>query len=113
GTGTVATFTTGTNTQPSAPTVVGVTPPDGATGVPVNAVIQVQLSGPVSGTTVTPGTLTVTPSGGSPVAGTVSVCCGTTVVSFTPASALSASTPYTVALTGVTDLAGHAVAAFT
>ena len=48
GGGTYATWTTGVGPQPSAATVVAVTPLNGAAGVPVNVSVQVQLSAPGS-----------------------------------------------------------------
>jgi large repetitive protein len=107
GIGTVATFTTGTSAQTGAPTVVTVTPPNGATGVPVNAAVHVYLSGPVSVATVGSGAITVTPSGGSPVTGTVSA--SGAGVTFTPASGLAVATSYTVTVGGFTDLAGNPI----
>ena len=41
-------FTTGTSNDTTAPTVTQVTPPSGATGVPLNSLVSVQLSKPLS-----------------------------------------------------------------
>src|SRR6266850_7592111 len=48
-----STFSTGAGPQTTAPAVTLVTPPNGAAGVPVNAVIQVQFSAPVNAVGVT------------------------------------------------------------
>jgi methionine-rich copper-binding protein CopC len=113
GSGTYTTFTTGVDAQTVAPAIVAVMPSNGSSGVPVNATVQVQLSGPISATGITPGVIRVTPGAGAAVNGTVSVGNNNTVLTFTPAGALTASTSYTIAVTGLTDFAGNPVAAFT
>ena len=108
---TLSCFTTGVAAQTTGPLVTGVSPPNGAPGVPVNAVVSVTLSEPVSAPSVGPGAITVT-AGGTAVAGTLSVP-NTTTVQFTPSAALSVNTAYTVTVGGFTDVAGNAVGAFT
>jgi len=93
---TYSTFTTGAGTQTTAPTVVAVTPPNGSSGVPVNATVQVQLSAPVR---VGSNAITLT-AGGTPVTGAVSA--SGSVVTFTPASLLAVSTAYTITVGGFT-----------
>jgi O-glycosyl hydrolase len=61
---------------------------------------------------ITTTTFTVTPQGGSAVAGTVAYSSSTNTATFTPTANLSYSTQYTVTVTtGVTDSAGTALAA--
>jgi len=102
-------FTTGTAAQTTAPTVVAVTPPNGGTGVPVNPVVQAQISVPVSAVSVGSGAITVA-AGGTAVAGTVSA--SSALLTFTPASPLSVSTAYTMTVSGFTDLAGNPATPF-
>ena len=111
GNGTYARFTTGVGGQPPVH-VSALAPPSGATGVPVNPVIQVQFSGPISTATVGAGAVTVTTGVGNPVAGTVTPQ-SSTVITFAPTSVLAVSTTYTVTVDGVTDLTGQPVAVFT
>jgi hypothetical protein len=103
-------FTTGVASDKTAPTVLLVSPPNGSTVVPLNAVVQAQLSAPVSVRSVGQSAIAVT-AGGSAVSGTVTAS-GSTVV-FTPSSALAASTAYTVKVSGFTDESGNTVTAFT
>jgi len=105
-------FTTGIGAQSGTPTVVAVSPGNGAVGVPVNAVVEVSMSVPVSVVSVGTNALTVTANGAVvPVPGTVSAS-GTTVT-FTPNNPLAVSTGYTVQEGGFTDLAGNVVQGFT
>jgi YD repeat-containing protein len=103
-------FTTGAGPQTATPTVVAVSPQNGATGVPVNAVVQVAVSVPVSVVSVGANGITLTANGVA-VPGTVSA--SGNVVTFTPTSALAVNTGYTVNVGGFTDVAGNAVQAFT
>ena len=56
-------FTTGAGTQTGTPVVVAVSPQNGAAGVPVNAVVQVQLSAAVSAVSVTNSAIQVSAGG--------------------------------------------------
>ena len=109
---TLGCFTTGASTQTTGPVVTGVSPLSGSTGAPVNALISVGLSEPVSAVSVGNAVIVVS-AGGQLVAGTVAVGSGSTTLTFTPASPLAVSTNYTVTVGGFTDLAGNAVTAFT
>ncbi|MGH9896054.1 MAG: Ig-like domain-containing protein, partial [bacterium] len=105
-------FTTGLGADAEGPVVVAVSPPDGTTGVPVNARIVVQLNEPVSAVSVTGEAVRVS-AGGAPVAGAVSVSSDSRTLTFTPTTLLATSTLYTVQVGGFTDLAGNAVVPFT
>lgn len=101
-------FTTGTTTDATAPTVSSTVPTDTAVGVAVNANITATFSEVMDASTLTSATFTLT-QGSTPVAGTVSYL-GTTAI-FNPTNNLSANLPYTATLTtGVKDLAGNALA---
>src|SRR5262249_19771343 len=104
-------FTTGAGTQTGVVQVVGVSPVDQATGVPLNAAVQVQGRAP--GSTGRGGSGAVGGAGnGQAVAGTVTA--SGTVLTFTPGSVLAASTAYTVTVPagGFTDLAGNGAQSF-
>lgn len=95
----------------SSTTVAGVTPASGATGVDLNAAIQVTFS-----SFVTPGTVdaaNIQVAGAQPVVGAVTYDSGSDVATFTPSAALAANTKYTVTVAGVTDSTGKAVTSFT
>jgi Ice-binding-like/Bacterial Ig-like domain len=92
-----------------APTVSATNPLDGATGV---AVITASFSEAMNASTITTTSFTVVGPGATPVAGTVAYNPSTNMASFTPTSALTASTSYTATITsGAKDVAGNAMAA--
>jgi hypothetical protein len=93
----------------TAPTVTGVSPLAGATGVATNANIQVTFSENLSSGSVSGSSLTLTGPGG-PVTGVVGL--NGAVATFMPSAALLGSTTYTVtATTVVSDLFGNHLAA--
>lgn len=93
----------------TAPTVTATTPTPGETGVARNSMVSAILSEAILGSSVTTTTFTLTPAGGSAVAGTVTTS-GTTAT-FTPSAPLEFGTTYTARLTtGVSDLAGNGLA---
>src|SRR5208282_6257122 len=87
-------------------------PPNGATGAPVNAQVVVQLSEPVDPISVGSSAVTVSGGGGN-VAGAISVSSDQTTLTFTPTNVLAVSTSYTVGVSGFTDVAGNAAVPFT
>lgn len=101
-------FTTGGTVDTTAPAVVAVAPPDGATGVPVNAPVQILLSKPIDPTSVGNSSLSLSPA----VAGTVSLAGDSVTMTFTPSSNLTASQTYSVRASGFKDLNGNVVTAF-
>jgi hypothetical protein len=103
-------FTTGTATDTTAPTVSSISPLDAATGVTLNSTVNAIFSKAMSATTINASNFTLM-QGPTAVAGTVTYA-GTTTARFTPASNLVPSTVYTATITtGVKDLAGNALAA--
>jgi hypothetical protein len=101
-------FTTGTTTDSTPPLVSSTSPTHGATGVQLNSSISAIFNEAVSAATVTAGSFTLK-QGTTPVAGDVTYL-GTTAT-FNPTSNLASSTTYTATITtGVTDLAGNAMA---
>jgi YD repeat-containing protein len=105
-------FSTGLGTATTALTVVQVSPPNGAIGVPVNPQVVVVVSAPVSAASVGSNAITVS-AGGTPAAGRISLSSDRTTLTFTPSNLLAASTNYTVKASGFTDDAGNTVVAFT
>ncbi len=104
-------FTTGNGADLTPPTVGNVSPANNATAVPLNAQIVVQFSAPVNPDTVA-STITVTPSGGSPIAGTATLASDMVTLTFVPTTTLAPATVYTVQLIGYTDVVGNVGAAF-
>ena len=105
-------FTTSSTTQTTAPVVTGISPANGATGVPVNATVQIALSTPISAASAGSNAITLT-TNGQPVAGSISAGTDSASLTFTPSSSLAVSANYTVTVGGFTDLAGNPVTAFT
>jgi hypothetical protein len=102
-------FTTGTASLTTAPTVLAVSPPDKLTNVPVNANISVEFSAPVDPVSVTGATIKVTGGGQTVTPISVSFTHGNQTASITPEAPLPASTAMTIAVSGVTDVAGNTV----
>ncbi len=116
-----STFTSGTNPDTTAPTVVTVTPVNGATNVPRTQTVTVTMNKPIDPATVTVldpvlvypspgGTVSVTTGSagfGPFVPGIVAVSPDRTTLTFTPSVPLLANQFYTVSVTGVEDVAGN------
>jgi large repetitive protein len=108
-----ATFTTGPGADLTRPSVTTVSPANGATLVAVNTVITVQFSKRIDPLTVSTSTFTVTPSGGTAIAGSVVVSADFLSATFTPGAPLLNNKSYSVNVSsGVTDLTGQALIAF-
>jgi len=91
-----------------APTISSTNPVNGATGV---AVITATWSEAMNASTITTTTFKVSGPGATPVAGAVTYNASTGIATFTPTSALAASTTYTATVTtGAEDMAGNALA---
>jgi hypothetical protein len=91
-----------------APTVSSTNPANGATGV---AIITATFSEAMNASTISAATFAVSGPGVTPVVGTVSYNSSTYIATFTPTSALTASTSYTATVTtGVKDAVGNALA---
>ncbi|MGH9599637.1 MAG: Ig-like domain-containing protein [Terracidiphilus sp.] len=101
---------TGTS-KPGTFSVTTVSPASGATSIATNAAIQVTFSAAADASTVNTTDIQVT--GPKAVAGTVTYSGDSNTATFTPSAALTASTKYTVKVSGVTSSAGTALAAFT
>ncbi len=103
------TFTTGTTTDATAPTVVSVIPADMATSVPLNQLVTATFSETMDSATLTIASFTVM-NGITPIAGDVS-CPGTTAT-FAPSANLPPNASLTARITtAAKDLAGNPIAA--
>jgi hypothetical protein len=107
--GTSGYFTTGAGAELAPPTVASIFPVDAATAVPLNAQIVAHFSEAIDPTSSY--SVTVTPAGGSPVAGTATLASDQVTLTFVPNS-LQQSTQYTVQVSGYADMVGNAGAAF-
>jgi PKD repeat protein len=96
----------------TAPTVTEISPLNMATGIDTTAVVTAAFSEVMDIATIGTSTFTLKGTTTSLVAGTVTVSAGTsTIATFRPLSALSYNGTYTATVTtGVTDLAGNAMA---
>jgi hypothetical protein len=103
------TFTTGAAADTTPPAVSSTSPANNQSGVAVSAKVTATFSEAVDPATVTPASFTLK-SGGSAVAGTVSLSGAT--ATFTPSAPLASGTAYMATLTTVIkDAAGNALAA--
>ena len=105
-------FTTGGSTDTVAPAVSSTNPLAGAPNVGIDASVNATFDKAMDSSTLNPTTFTVTGPGATVVAGKVSYDVADKIVTFTPTSALAASTTFTATLsTGVMDLAGNTLPA--
>ena len=108
----VWTFTTGTASNTSAPTVTLTVPANAATGVGINQTINATFSTGMDPSTINTGTFTVAGPGVTPVTGTVAYNATSKVATFAPASSLTSNATFTATITtGAQDLSGNALAA--
>lgn len=106
-------FTTGSSTDTTPPTVVSTVPANSAIGVPIGNKLSATFSKVMDPATITSSTFTLTQPTGT--GSTTSVSGAVTyiglVASFTPATSLAPSATYTATITtGAKDLAGNALA---
>jgi hypothetical protein len=108
-------FTTGLAPDTTRPRVTLTDPattiPGPTSNVPTNTAITAVFTEDMAPLTIAAATFNVTGPGTTPVAGTVSYVVGSRTAVFKPAAILAAGTTYTATITtGVTDLAGNALA---
>ncbi len=110
------TLTTGATTDTTMPLIIGVSPVSSSTGVPTNAVVQLQLNKAIDPLTVTATTFEVYPASvpnAPPVPGTLSVSADGKTWTLVPTAPLDSSTMYVVVnLGGATDLEGQGLIGF-
>ena len=111
----VWTFTTAADTTP--PTVSGMTPAVGATGVPITTAVTATFSEAMNVSSINTSTVLLTNPSNGVVPATVVYNTSTFTATLTPNAALAPSTTYTATVEGgaggVTDLAGNAMTANT
>jgi hypothetical protein len=109
GSGSSTTFTTGTSSVTTAPTVVSINPLNSTTtSVPVNAQIAAVISTQVDPLTVGQSAITLTPS----VAGTITLASDGVTLQFVASAALTPSTTYRINVSGFKDVNGNTVTPF-
>jgi hypothetical protein len=107
-------FTTGSSTSKTPPSIVSTNPANAATGVCTNKSVNVTFSEAMDPSTLNTATFTVAASAapGTPLAGTIAYSVPGNVATFTASSALTANASYVATVTtGAKDLAGNALAA--
>jgi hypothetical protein len=104
-------FSTGALPTTGSPMVSATSPPAGASGVAINTLITASFSESMNPLTITSASFTLACPYGSPIAGTVGYAVDGTIATFTPATALPASTVCTGNISAaVTDVADHHLA---
>ena len=107
-------FTTGTTTDTTAPTIILTSPADAATNVLLNATVSATFSKAMDPVTITSSgtfTVSVAGAGGAAVAGSVTYDSASDIATFTPAANLTATTQYKATISNAAkDLAGNALA---
>src|SRR5208337_2851496 len=97
-------FTTASGPVLVGPTILDENPYNGATSVPLNAVVSILVSAPVDPATVNSSTLSLSPG---PVQGSYSLGAGGQMINFVPTAPLKPSTSFTLYNEGITDLEGN------
>jgi hypothetical protein len=108
-----STFITGTSADTTNVSVGTIIPSNAQTAVPLNVQIVAVMNDSVDPVSITNSSITVTPSGGSAVAGTVTLASDGVTLTFTPNAALAASKTYTISISGFFDVEGNPVTPFT
>jgi hypothetical protein len=106
-------FTTRTGPDTAAPVVARTNPSYGATDVPVNSVISLEVNEPIDPLTLNSFSFQVYAVGAGEVAGSYSVSSDGRIASFVPDSPLAVERSYTVSSNGrILDLAGNELGYF-
>ncbi len=105
-------FITGTGADNTAPTITGMNPPNGSIA-PINTTLLFRASKPISPISFNPATAVQLTAGLAGVAGTAALSADFQTITFQPAANLTASTSYSVQVSGFTDQLGNLVTPFT
>ena len=106
-------FTTTGSAITTGPAVTQISPPNGATGTPVNTQVVAVMSGLIDPNTVGNSAITVTPQGSTtPVTGTVTLASDQVTLTWVPSASLATSATYSVSVGGFSDAQGNAAAPF-
>jgi RHS repeat-associated protein len=103
-------FTTGSGPDNVIPTIVSVSPPNGSSNVGDNAIVRLVFSKPVNPLTINTSTIQLTGGGTTAVPDSISFSNNNQSVLLTPHAPLPDSTQMTLVISGITDVAGNAVA---
>lgn len=102
-------FTTGNGPDTTIPTIVTLSPPNGSTGVGDNVNIRLVFSKPINPLTVNASTIQLSGGGITVVPDSISFSNNNQLVLLVPHSPLPDNTQMTLAISGITDVAGNAV----
>ena len=102
-------FTTGDGADGIAPTVSSTNPLGGVIGVGIDASVNATFDKAMDPATLNPVTFTVTGPGLTAVTGQVTYDAPDSIVTFTPAIPLAATTVFTATINGASDLAGNSL----
>jgi RHS repeat-associated protein len=104
-------FTTGSGTTTTGPTVVSVTPQNGATGIGTNATIVLTFSESLNSSTVTTSNIGVLVNG-TPLVPSISISADNRTVTVNPYGVAGSATVSVLVSNGVTDLYGNPATPF-
>ena len=99
-------FYTGAGVDQIPPTVTAISPPNGATGLPVNTRIIAKMSEAIDPSSVSNGSIQLTPA----AAGTVTLSADRITLTFVPSGNRAPSTAYLVLVSGLRDAASNTMA---
>jgi hypothetical protein len=102
-------FTTGTQSDTTAASVVTFSPASGTINVPLNTDVVAVMSAQIDPTTITNSAITLSP----PVAGTVTLASDGVTLTFTPTGSFNPGANYTATVSGFNDTGGNPVATST
>lgn len=105
-------FTTGAGEDLTPPGVASVSPANSSTAVPLNAEVVIHFNSAINAASVT-NALTVTPSGGSAIAGTATLSSDQVTLTFVPTDPLQSNKTYNVSVSGYQDMVGNVGTPFT
>ncbi|WP_218043354.1 Ig-like domain-containing protein [Oryzomonas rubra] len=100
-------FTVGSASDTSSPTVVSVAPPNGSTGVGINGIVVVTFNKPVNTISVNSSTIRIIYGSQAVVPTSISFDSTGAIVTITPQVPLPVNTQVAFAINGVTDLEGN------
>ncbi|HVU45322.1 MAG TPA: Ig-like domain-containing protein [Terracidiphilus sp.] len=106
-------FTTGSGADLTPPSVSSISPADGATSVPLNGELIVHFSSAIDPASITGSTVAVTPAGGSPVLGSLTLSSDLATLIAVANAPLQPNTVYTVQIAGYRDVVGNVGVPFT
>jgi large repetitive protein len=105
-------FVTGASSDTVNTTVTTISPANAQTAVPINTQVIAVMSDDIDPTTVNSSSITVTPQGGSPVAGTVTLASDGVTLTFIASAPLAVSKLHNVSVSGLKDTEGNTVTPF-